>query len=131
MMPAGNDDADDRPGLLPRREWVGPSARVARRLGQRQGDRIVKCRAKLMRLAALGHELRRPEADLLRDGIYELRIGLSHINYRLLDCFSGKDTVVVSHGFTKEATVPASEIVLAIARRERFRLDLTTHSFRE
>jgi hypothetical protein len=69
---------------------------------------IAKCRAKLMRLAALGHELRRPEADLLRDGIYELRIG-----------------------FTKEAKVPASEIALAITRRKRFLLDAAAHSFRE
>ena len=30
---------------------------------------------KIERLRALGHELRRPEADLLRQGIYELRIG--------------------------------------------------------
>jgi hypothetical protein len=36
----------------------------------------VKCLARLGRLEELGHELRRPEADLLRDGIYELRIGL-------------------------------------------------------
>ena len=69
----------------------------------------------------MGHELRRPEADLLRDGNHELRIGLSQINYRLLHFFSGKDTVIVSHGFTKEAKVPAKEIALAIARRERFR----------
>jgi hypothetical protein len=32
-----------------------------------------KCFARLERLRALGHELRRPEADLLRDGVYELR----------------------------------------------------------
>jgi hypothetical protein len=35
----------------------------------------------------LGHELRRPEADFLRDGVYELRISLNHIQYRLLYCF--------------------------------------------
>lgn len=35
-----------------------------------------KCRVKIERLQDLGHELRRPEADLLRDGIYELRVGL-------------------------------------------------------
>ena len=35
-----------------------------------------KCLAKLKRLEDLGHELRRPEADFLRDGIYELRVGL-------------------------------------------------------
>ena len=32
-----------------------------------------KCRIKIQRMAELGHELRRPEADYLRDGIYELR----------------------------------------------------------
>ena len=31
------------------------------------------------RLAEFGHELRRPEADLLRDKIYELRIALQGI----------------------------------------------------
>jgi phage-related protein len=92
---------------------------------------IVKCRAKLERLKELGYELRRPEADRLRDGIYELRIGLRHINYRLLYFFSGKDAVVVSHGLTKEAKVPASEIDLTITRRTRFLLNPTAHSFRE
>lgn len=33
-----------------------------------------KCLVKIERLAELGHELRRPEADLLRDKIYELRM---------------------------------------------------------
>jgi len=33
----------------------------------------LKCLARLQRLEMLGHELRRPEADYLRDGIYELR----------------------------------------------------------
>jgi hypothetical protein len=38
-----------------------------------------KCLAKLKRHEDLGHELRRPEADYLRDGIYELRVGLRGI----------------------------------------------------
>jgi phage-related protein len=33
----------------------------------------LKCLVRLKRLEDLGHELRRPEADYLRDGIYELR----------------------------------------------------------
>lgn len=37
---------------------------------------IQKCQAKLERLEELGHELRRPEADYLRDEIYELRASL-------------------------------------------------------
>ena len=48
----------------------------------------VKCLAKLKRLEELGHELRRPEADLLKDGIYELRIGLQGVNYRILYFFT-------------------------------------------
>jgi hypothetical protein len=36
-----------------------------------------KCVVRLERLAELGHELRRPEADLLRDGIYEAARGLA------------------------------------------------------
>ena len=39
-----------------------------------------KCRVRIQRLSELGHELCRPEADLLRDGIYELRVGLQHVN---------------------------------------------------
>jgi phage-related protein len=48
-----------------------------------------KCLLRLERLRELGHELRRPEADFLRDGIYELRISLRHIQYRILYFFHG------------------------------------------
>jgi hypothetical protein len=43
-----------------------------------------KCIVRLERLAEMGYELRRPEADFLRDGIYELRVGFRSVNYR---CF--------------------------------------------
>jgi hypothetical protein len=45
--------------------------------------------------------------------------------------FSGEGAVILSHGFTKEAKVPAKEIALAVARRDRFRRDPAAHSFRE
>lgn len=32
----------------------------------------------------MGHELRRPEADFLRDGIYELRTSLGVLHHRIL-----------------------------------------------
>jgi hypothetical protein len=39
---------------------------------RRSGDRAYEtCVAAIERLAAFGHELRRPLADILRDGIYE------------------------------------------------------------
>jgi len=68
---------------------------------------FLKCQAAISRLALLGHELRRPEADLLRDGIYELRARLGSVNYRLLYFFHGQTVSVIAHGLTKEAAVPA------------------------
>ncbi len=43
-----------------------------------------KCIQRIDRLGELGHELRRPEADFLRDGIYELRASYLGVNYRIL-----------------------------------------------
>lgn len=69
-----------------------------------------KCTVRIERLAELGHELRRPEADLLRDGIYELRISLGHVSYRMLYFFYKNMAAVVSHGIVKEREVPPKEI---------------------
>jgi hypothetical protein len=38
-------------------------------------------------LRELGYDLRRPEADLLRDGAYELRVRLNRVQYRILYSF--------------------------------------------
>jgi hypothetical protein len=53
----------------------------------------------------LGHELRRPEADYLRDSIYELR--------------------------AKRPDIPAQEIDLALKRKEAFTKDPVAHSHEE
>jgi len=90
-----------------------------------------KCRAWLKRLRDYGHELRRPEADYLRDGVYELRIGLRGRNYRILYFFSGREVVVVSHGLVKERVVPPKEIDMAVRRMNAFRHDPTAHTYRE
>ena len=50
-----------------------------------------KCRIKIERLQELGFELRRAEADLLRDGIYELRVSLRRANFRILYFFHRKE----------------------------------------
>jgi len=89
----------------------------------------VKCLAKLARLEELGHELRRPEADLLRDGIYELRVRLGTVNYRILYFFHGRVAAVVSHGLTKEKVVPPAEIDEAIERKTRYEADPEKHRF--
>jgi len=87
-----------------------------------------KCLARLIRLRALGHELRRPEADLLRDGIYELRIGLAGIHYRILYFFHGHNAAVVSHGLTKRDRVPPAEIDRAIRRMQQYLANPAAHT---
>jgi phage-related protein len=90
-----------------------------------------KCLARLERLQQLGFELRRPEADLLRDGVYELRIGFQGVNYRILYFFHGQNAVVVSHGLIKERAVPPKEIELALDRKSRFEHEPTRFSLTE
>lgn len=89
-----------------------------------------KCVGRLDRLAELGHELRRPEADYLRDGIYELRASHHGVHYRMLYFFAGKAVVVVSHGLTKEREVPPREIHIAIERKLRVEQDFQRFTFR-
>ena len=79
-----------------------------------------KCIARLQRLGLMVHELRRPESDFLRNGIYELRVGHRAINYRILYFFHGQVAAVVSHGTTKERRIPDREIDLAITRKKEF-----------
>lgn len=88
-----------------------------------------KCVAALHRLELLGHELRRPEADYLRDDIYELRVRLQRINYRMLYFFHGRTAAVVSHGIVKEREVPRKQIDEAVTRRHRFVRDPLRHTF--
>jgi len=89
-----------------------------------------KCLVKIERLAELGYELRRPEADFLRDGIYELRVRHRRVHYRMLYFFHER-TAVISHGLTKERVVPDTEIDLAIGRRGKFAQDPRKHTYRE
>jgi len=92
------------------------------------GKAQIKCLAYLSQLENRGHELRRPIADSLRDGIYELRPSCAGVHYRILYFFAGKDVVVVSHGMIKEAAVPAADIQRAIARRKKFMANPGAHS---
>ena len=89
-----------------------------------------KCTARIDRLAELGHELRRPEADLLRDGIYELRASYQGVHYRMLYFFVGKAVVVLSHGLTKEREVPSREIDLAVDRKKKVETNFEQFTFR-
>lgn len=87
---------------------VSPFLRWVDRQQDKVQDKIFDAVA---RLEELGHELRRPEAEYLRDGIYELRVKKGHVNYRPLYFFDDvKDKTerivqrraVIAHGCTKE-----------------------------
>ncbi len=91
---------------------------------------FIKCRAAITRLALMGHELRRPEADFLRDGIHELRIRMGSVNYRLLYFFHAQTVSVVAHGCTKEDIMPPTDIKRAITRKIAFTANPTAHTFK-
>ena len=108
-------------GSVPILEW----------LDSLQPKALDKCTVRIERLEELGHELRRPEADYLRDGIDELRVGLQHVNYRMLHLFHGRTAAVISHGLVKEAAVPPKEIEKAIERKRKFEKNPKVHTYEE
>lgn len=111
-------------GSSPVAEWLEELQRSNRRA-------YAKVVVRIHRLAALGHELRRPEADLLRDGIYELRIGYRHVNYRVLYFFHGVNVAILAHALTKEAEVPDADIERAKRRKEAFEDEPAKHTYSE
>ena len=67
-----------------------------------------------------GPHLPRPYADLLTDGIHELRVTLSRDEVRALYFFCYQEFIVLTHGFVKTTrAVPESEI----RRAQRLRVD--------
>lgn len=92
---------------------------------------VAKCRVRIERLRELGYELRRPETDLLRDGVYELRVALQGVNYRMLYFFHGRVAAVLSHGLTKERQVPPKEIDQAVERKRKFAANPKKHTHQE
>jgi hypothetical protein len=91
----------------------------------------VKCAAAIERLKEDGFELRRPTADVLCDGIHELRAKKGRVNYRLLYFFHGKNVAILAHGITKEDAVPPAEIERALRRKAAFEANPRKHTYRE
>lgn len=89
-----------------------------------------KCIVRIERLAELGHELRRPEAAYLRDGIYELRASFQGVHYRILYFFHDQ-RAVISHGLKKTGAVPPREIDFAIRRKKLFKENHSGHTYGE
>ncbi len=112
----------DADGTAPVWEWL-------RDLREGNPKAYAKCLVRIRRLAESGHELRRPEADLLRDGIYELRARLGTVNYRILYFFHGRNVAVLAHAITKEDDIPVVEINRAVARKRAFIASPVAHTF--
>lgn len=93
----------------------------------RQG--YAKCVARIRMLSQLGHELRRPLADYLEQGIYELRIRRGRVNYRILYFFYGQEVGVLTHAITKEDQIPRRDIDRAVERKRVFEANPNQHLF--
>ncbi len=112
----------DADGSVPILDWFGHLPRKAQD----------KCLVRIERLKELGHELRRPEADTLRDGIYELRAKHQNVNLRMLYFFHGQRAIVLSHGIAKQQTaVPDKDIETAIERKALFTANPDRHTHKE
>ena len=112
------EEEEDVPVL----DWL----KELRRTDQRAYE---SCVAAIGRLAEFGHELRRPLADILRDGIYELRIRKGRVNIRILYFFHGRNLAILGHALTKEDRVPKADIERAIRRKKSFEADPAGHSY--
>jgi phage-related protein len=111
-------------GATPVRDWL-------MELIRRDKKAAANCVAAIHRLAALGHELRRPQADYLREGIYELRVKRGRVNYCILYFFHGRNVALLSHALTKEGKVPEVDIERALRRKQRYENNPRLHTAEE
>jgi phage-related protein len=106
-------------GNCPLLEWLDKLSEKAK----------YKCIVKIERLEEMGYELRRPEADILDNEVYELRIALQGIQYRILYFFYNK-LGVISHGLIKTGDrVPQKDINLTAERKKKYGKYPTKHTY--
>lgn len=110
----------DSTGRVPVLDWL-------RELGERDTKSLDACLARVLLLRTLGHELRRPHADFLRDGIYELRVRRGRVNYRMLYFLHGRDIAILAHALTKEQKVPPGDIERALQRKHEYEQNPEKH----
>lgn len=110
----------DTDGSVPVIEWMDD-------LEKKPQDKLI---VKVERLAEMGHELRRPDADFLRDKIYELRAKHLKVNYRILYFFH-EQKAILSNGLTKEDVVPDTDINTAIGNMKKYVKSPNLHTYKE
>ena len=77
--------------------------------------------ATIAALRELGNKARRPMADYLENGIYELRARRFKKQFRVLYTFSGRQTILLLTGFVKKTkSVPVQRIKRAKALRKDY-----------
>jgi phage-related protein len=108
-------------GMAPVLDWLEDLYRRDRRAA-------AECVARIRLLAQFGHELRRPHADILRDGIYELRAKRGRVQYRILYFFHGRNVAILAHSLTKEDKVPGVDINRAIERKRKYEQNPKRHT---
>ncbi len=111
-------------GEVPVLTWLRDLRRTNRRA-------YTRCVAAVQELGAQGHELRRPLADYLQDGVYELRARVGRENYRVLYFFHGRNIAILTHALTKEAAIPKSDLTRALDRKVTFEADPAAHTYEE
>ena len=114
----------DDDGSVPVLDWLTD-------LAQRKPKAYVKCVYLVDLLGEFGSELRRPRADYLRDGVYELRTMVGNVNYRILYGYVGKNVALLSAGLTKEKIVPAKTIDAAIQCIAKYKANPAKHGYDE
>ena len=83
-------------------------------------------------LAEKGNDLRRPLADILEQGVWELRPLTGKVNPRILYSFVGRQKVLLSHGLIKiGAKIPRKEITRAVKNRRRYLSNPSKHTYRQ
>ena len=115
----------DETGEVPVLEWLKVLLKQ-----DRKG--YANCVARIQQLASTGYELRRPAADYLRDGIYELRAKHVRVQYRILYFFHGQNVAILAHAITKDTDqVPAIDIERALKRKQLFEENPEIHTYLE
>jgi phage-related protein len=102
-------------------ETVKGKCEVQEFIASRKDREQAKILSWLSILEQRGPTLPRPYADLLEDGIHELRIKLTGDQVRILYFFSYQEFIIVTHSFMKTTKkVPKSEIEKAKKLRDDF-----------
>ena len=114
----------DEDGTAPVLKWLDELAESDQRA-------YLKCHEAIKRLKLFGHELRRPTADLLKGGVYELRTKVGRVNYRILYFYHGRNVAFLDHGFTKEGKIPKTDIKRVIKRKAAFEANPDLHTYKE